>query len=107
MKIADNVIVEENIDIKDCIVYVNTVNESYRGEDMPEIQNITEQLIGNIVITQKRVEGNLQKLNVFVNFKQRASATSLCDIFYLLLKITDHSIQSNQISLFFKSRKKN
>ena len=31
---------------------------------MPEMQNMTEQQIGNINITQKMVEDKLQKLNV-------------------------------------------
>ena len=65
MKTVDNIIVEEDIEITEAMVsYFNTVYTSYRGEEMPEMQNMTEQQIGNINITQKMVEDKLQKLNV-------------------------------------------
>ena len=54
MKRVDNVIMEEDIDITEAMVsYFNTVYTSYRGEEMPEMQNMTEQQIGNIILPKK------------------------------------------------------
>ena len=61
---SDNTIVEEDKDIVEVQVdYFSTVYTEYRGEQMPEMQNMTETELTNIEITTEMVEEKLMNLN--------------------------------------------
>ena len=61
---SDNTIVEEDKDIVEVQVdYFSTVYTEYRGEQMPEMQNMTENELTNIEITTEMVEEKLMNLN--------------------------------------------
>ena len=61
---SDNTIVEEDKDIVEVQVdYFSTVYTEYKGEQMPEMQNMTEAEIINIEITTEMVEKKLRELN--------------------------------------------
>ena len=63
MKTIDNGIVEEDADIAETMVsYFSTVHTNYRGEVMPEMQDVTDKQIQDIVITPELVAGKLEKL---------------------------------------------
>ena len=65
MKTIENKIVEEDGDIAETIVsYFSTVHTSYRGEEMPEMQTMTEDQVDDIYITRELVEKRLLKLDV-------------------------------------------
>ena len=59
MKTVDNTIVDEDIDIGETMVsYFNTVHTNYRGEEMPEMSDMTNKQIKGIEITPELVEKN-------------------------------------------------
>ena len=65
MKTAENIIVEEDIDIAETIVtYFSTVHTDFRVEAMPEKQMMTDSQIRDFNITPEMVEKKLSKLNV-------------------------------------------
>ena len=64
MKSIDNEIVEEDADIAETMVsYFSTVHTNYRGEVMPEMQDMTEAKLPNIEITPEMIEKNPSALN--------------------------------------------
>ena len=65
MKTTKNVIVEEEIEIAETMVtYFSTVHTNFRGEEMPEMQMMTDRQIGELNITPEMVKTKLSKLNV-------------------------------------------
>ena len=65
MKMAENIIVEEDIDIAETMVtYFSMVHKNFRGEAMPEKKMMTDSQIGDFNITPEMVEKKLSKLNV-------------------------------------------
>ena len=68
MKRSDNTIVEEDKDIVEVQVdYFSTVYTAYRGEQMPEMQEMTEAEITDINITpemDEKISVNLMKTNL-------------------------------------------
>ena len=64
LRTSENTIVEEDKDIVEVQVdYFSTVYTEYKGEQMPEMQNMTEAEITNIEITAEMVEKKLRDLN--------------------------------------------
>ena len=64
MKTVNNTIVDEDIDIGETMVsYFSTVHTNYRGEEMPEMSDITNKQIKDIKITPELVEKKLEDLN--------------------------------------------
>ena len=64
LRTSDNKIVEEDKDIVEVQVdYFSTVYTSYKGEQMPEMQEMTEAKLDDIQITPEMVEAKLKKLN--------------------------------------------
>ena len=64
MKTVNNTIVDEDIDIGETMVsYFSTVHTNYRGEEMPEMSDITNKQIKDIKITPELVEKKLKDLN--------------------------------------------
>ena len=54
MKMTENVIVEEEIEIAETMVtYFSTVHTNFRGEEMPEMQMMTDRQIGELILLQK------------------------------------------------------
>ena len=64
LKTTDNMIVEDDKDIVEVQVdYFSRVYTDFRGEQMPEMQNMTEAELTNIEITPEMVEKKLRGLN--------------------------------------------
>ena len=65
MKNSDGQLVEEDKEIAEAIIeYFNTVYTSHRGEEMPEMEMMTNQKLEKIDITTELVEKKLEKLNI-------------------------------------------
>ncbi|CAL4244482.1 unnamed protein product [Meganyctiphanes norvegica] len=65
MKASDGRLVEEDNEVTKVLVqYFSSVHTSHRGEEMPEMQMMTDTQIGNITITPEMVEKKLEKLNI-------------------------------------------
>lgn len=65
MKTRDGQLVEEDKEIAEVIVeYFSTVYTTHRGEEMPEMEPMTNEIIERLIITPELVERKLEKLNI-------------------------------------------
>ena len=86
MKTVNGEIAEEDIDIVETMVsYFSTVHTNYRGEVMPDMPDMTDKRIQDIVVTPEMVAKKLEEL-------QRYKSCGSDDIHSYVLKETAEAL---------------